>query len=201
MTEQVALTLDEFIEQYAGKRYEFVDGRALPMGPEELDADGEVFVPPPKLIHGLIVGQITALLTLFLQGKKLGRVLGAETGFFMQRDPVELRAADVAFVTHEQLAALSDTNVWLPTPPIFAAEIISEYDKAADTRRKVRGYMSNGTRLLWVIYPMDREVEVHVPSEATRVLGMDDTLDGGAVLPGLHIRVAEVFAVLDEIDK
>ena len=72
MVDQVALTFEEFIEQYAGKRYEFVDGRPLPMGPE------------PKLIHGLIVGQITALLTLYLQRKKLGRILGAETGFFMQ---------------------------------------------------------------------------------------------------------------------
>ncbi|HLA43807.1 MAG TPA: Uma2 family endonuclease, partial [Aggregatilineales bacterium] len=195
------LTIEAFIEQYAGKRYEFIDGHAIPMGPELIDEAGEVYVPPPKLIHGLIVGQITALLTLFLQGKRIGRILGSETGFYMRHNPVEIRAADVAIVTFDELANLTDTSIWLPNPPRFAVEVISEWDKAAEVRRKIRSYMANGTRLLWVVYPIDREIEIHRPGETPGFPEIDDFLDGGDALPGLSIKVAEIFSVLESDDQ
>jgi Uma2 family endonuclease len=192
------MTFEEFIEQYAGKRYEYLEGHALPMGAEFIDDQGEIIVMPPKLIHGLIVGQIFALLTLYLHGKKLGCLLGAETGFLMRQTPRELRSADVAFVPQDRLSQLDEKNIWLPFPPDFAVEVISEWDKAADVRRKIKSYMANGTRLLWVVYPIDREIEVHIPDQSVWIAGSGDSLDGGEVLPEFRVTVDDIFSVLDE---
>jgi hypothetical protein len=47
------LTLEQFMQQYAGKRYEYIDGVAVPMGIEMVNDERETFVPPAKPIHGL----------------------------------------------------------------------------------------------------------------------------------------------------
>jgi Uma2 family endonuclease len=198
-TSVTELTFDEFVQRYGGKRYEYVDGRAVPMGPEMAADEGEVTVGPTKLVHGIIVGRIASIIEQFVYERKLGVVLGAETGFLMQKDPPELRAADVAFVSRERLQAVDDLGDWLPFPPDLAVEVIPEWDKAAEMRRRARRYVTSGTRLLWFVYPQDREVEVYRPGQPVQTLGPDDTLDGGDVLPGFSVAVTEVFAALDTI--
>jgi Uma2 family endonuclease len=139
----------------------------------------------------LIVGQ-------FVLENNLGELFGAETGFLMQTEPLEIRAADAAFVTRERMQRV-DLGDWLPFPPDLAVEVISEYDRAAEIHLKVRSYMAHGTRLLWVLYPEAREIVVYSPGRPPRTLGVRDTLDGGDVLPGFAVPVSELFAALDAI--
>ena len=203
MTQQTiskkTITAETYLRRYAGRGYEYSNGNALPLRPEIPDADGNLMVAPATLIHGLITGQVAALLSLCLRGKNLGRVLGGETGFLMSRNPPEFRSADVAFVSRERLHALRDITGYLPFPPELAVEVISEWDKAADVRSKVRSYISNGTRLLWLIYPNDREIEVYRYRQAVQVFRETDILDGGDVLPSLAISVGEIFEVLNHL--
>ncbi|MFM9105143.1 MAG: Uma2 family endonuclease, partial [Chloroflexota bacterium] len=51
-----------------------------------------------------------------------------------------------------------------------------------------------GVPLVWLADPERRSVTVWTPDEAPRTLHPGDTLDGGAVLPGLALPVAAVFA-------
>lgn len=191
------ITYEEFLEKYADKRYEYVDGQPVPMGVEELDENGEWFVPPPKLKHGLITGRLTRMLSVFLNTNDVGELL-MEMGFHMRPLPdVEHRAADIAFVTRERLASIPDIDEYMDFPPDLAVEVISPSDSAAYIRRKVRSYMANGTRLLWVVYPDDREIEVYEPGKNMVILTEEDTLTGGAVLPGFSVAVKEIFSVLD----
>jgi Uma2 family endonuclease len=54
-------------------------------------------------------------------------------------------------------------------------------------------------RLVWVVDPAARTVTVYVPGdEDERVLRDDDTLDGGDLLPGFSVPVAEIMAQLTE---
>lgn len=191
------LTLEEFTEKYAGKRYEYVDGRAVPMGPEIVGPDGEITVTPTKSIHGLFTLELGRLIGNYVREKNLGMVFGAETGFMMTTDPPEMRAADVAFISRERLKEI-DLGDWLPIPDL-AVEVISESERAAEVRRKTRNYMANGTRLLWIVYPEDREIVAHRPDRPVQALGVDDTLEGGDVLPGFAVQVEEIFAVLDRL--
>jgi hypothetical protein len=43
------------------------------------------------------------------------------------------------------------------------------------------------------VYPLRREVEVYENGELTRTAGIDDILDGGAVLPGFTLVVKTIF--------
>lgn len=47
--------------------------------------------------------------------------------------------------------------------------------------------------LVWVVFPDRLEVDVHAPNEAMKTLGLDDTLNGGDVLPGFELLVREIF--------
>ena len=58
--------------------------------------------------------------------------------------------------------------------------------------------MENGTRLLWLVYPDTRLIDVYRPNQPTLTLKPADTLDGGDVLPGFTASLAAIFAVLDK---
>lgn len=48
---------------------------------------------------------------------------------------------------------------------------------------------------LWGLWPRQRFVSVYRSARDARELGPDETLDGGDNLPGLSIRVSDMFGV------
>ena len=50
-----------------------------------------------------------------------------------------------------------------------------------------------GTRLVWYVYRLDRQVHLYDAPDRCVVLGENDTLDGGAVLPGFRLPLKELF--------
>jgi Uma2 family endonuclease len=193
-----AITLEEFEAKFAGKRYEYVSGRAVPMGPEITMPNGEVVVAATKSEHGLLVGKIHVAVSVFATEHQLGETFGAETGFVMRQDTHDIRAADVAFISTERMSAVR-RGEWLPFPPDLVVEVISQYDTARDIRDKAEDYMENGTRLLWIVYPERRIIDVHRPGQPVVKLGVDDQLDSGDVLPGFSIPVRDIFSPLDSL--
>ena len=62
---------------------------------------------------------------------------------------------------------------------------------------KARLYLRGGTRLVWVIWPERRAIDVWRPGDSDRptaTLGANDALDGEDVVPGFVYPVADVFA-------
>jgi Uma2 family endonuclease len=64
------------------------------------------------------------------------------------------------------------------------------FDKAND-------YFAAGANRVWLVYPNDRAVYVLRLNEDGGMIshryGVDDTLDGGNVLPGFTLKVSEIF--------
>jgi len=62
---------------------------------------------------------------------------------------------------------------------------------------KARHYLGGGTRLVWVVWPQRREVDVwrlgnsHQPA---MTLNEGDMLTGESVVPGFSFPVSDVFA-------
>jgi Uma2 family endonuclease len=194
---EISLSFDEFTRDYVGKRYEYVDGKPQPMGEEVIGENGVLTVSPTTGLHGLITNYIAFLLTGFVTTNRLGYVFGAETGFIMNHETSEMRAADVAFFAKGRITSLEQLKGWLPFPPNLAVEVISEHDRATDVQRKARSYIGNGTQLLWLIYPDTREIEVHRPNEPIYTLDADDVLDGGNVLPDFSVDVKRIFTITE----
>jgi Uma2 family endonuclease len=187
---------EEYEAKYAGRRYEYVDGYAVPMGPE-IEQNGEVIVSPTKSQHGELSAEVGALMRNFVREHRLGKVFGAETGFVMDQQTGDIRAADVAFVAKARVDQLKPDD-WIPFPPDLAVEIISEHERAGQIRDKALQYMENGTRLLWLFYPDNRVIDIYRPGQPTLTLRPGDTLDGGDVIPGFTASVADIFAILDD---
>jgi Uma2 family endonuclease len=79
-----------------------------------------------------------------------------------------------------------------PIPPLWAVEIVSPTDKAPDIRAKRQIYRQAGI-LYWEMYPESHSIDVYAPGKELQTLGIDDTLDGGDVLPAFTLLVRELF--------
>jgi Uma2 family endonuclease len=60
-------------------------------------------------------------------------------------------------------------------------------------RIKAEKYLAFGTRMVWLVFPEDQEIEVYEPDKDVVNGGVDGILDGGAVLPGFQLPVRKIF--------
>ena len=161
-------------------RYELVRGRL-------------VVSEPPGEYHGSIAVTIGAELRAFVRPRKLGRVT-VESGCVVERAPDTVRGPDVSFVRRERAPRGEARDGFVEGAPDLAVEIYSPSDRAGKVLRKVREYLAGGAGLVWVVYPRKRLVVVHTPDGGKRMVREPESLDGGDVLPGFTLPVAEVFA-------
>ena len=166
-----------------GEDYEIVDGQVV----EE---------PPLGAWEGYVATTIGYLLNGFVRPNQLGRVAG-EVLFILRAEPLLQRRPDVAFVSavRSPLTHRFKRGAAWDVIPDLAVEVVSPSDTAAEVQAKVAEYLGVGVRLVWVVYPDQEEVYVYESPRVVRIFGREDTVDGGAVLPGFAMSVAEVFEI------
>lgn len=115
----------------------------------------------------------------------------------MRLFPGLVRIPDVAFASWSRLPGRT-----VPTEPIpdlvpdLAVEVLSVSNTPREMERKLGEYFAAGVCLVWLIDPRQRTVQVFDAPSTSRTLQASDHLDGGSVLPGLAIPVADLFADL-----
>lgn len=77
-----------------------------------------------------------------------------------------------------------------PVAPEWAVEILSPTDTIAAKRRI---YLQAGI-LYWQIDPEAQTVDVYAPGQPPRAFAINDTLDGGSLLPGFTLAVKKLFS-------
>jgi Uma2 family endonuclease len=121
--------------------------------------------------------------------RDLGFVTGADGGYKLAEKRVRL--PDVGFISKERLPKIPKR---FEIAPDLAVEVVSPDE---DVFKKVREYIAAGTRLVWTVYPDEKTVYVFRPAESAELrvqqFGLDDTLDGGDVLPGFALPVRDIF--------
>lgn len=180
MTTTERMTLKEFL--------------ALPeTEPASEFACGEVFQKPmPTQKHSLMQTFLAMLITQFVLPTGLGRALTEWRCIFGPPGEERTFVPDITYVARERLTE----EDYLLGPPDIAIEILSPGQHAGRFADKILFYIAHGVKLVWVLDPIERTVRVHAPGAETRLLTADDTLDGGAVLPGFTIKLADLFAYL-----
>ncbi|HEX4612646.1 MAG TPA: Uma2 family endonuclease [Urbifossiella sp.] len=81
-------------------------------------------------------------------------------------------------------------------PPDLAVEILSDSDRPGMTARKLREYFAAGTRVVWVIDPLARTVDIYsdpADPDAYSTRTATDTLDCQALLPGFALPLGDLF--------
>jgi len=166
-----------------GKRYELHDGVIVEVGTSSRD-------------HAKIGIHIGRLLLNYLDFSGLGgEVVGADGTF--ELDIHNTRVPDVAYVSAEKTKKLPNGTVFYPFAPDLAVEIKSPSNTVDEMRELAEFYLRSGSRLVWSVDFQKRSIRVyrtgHKPIEVTD----DGVLDGYDVLPGLKVRVADIFKVLE----
>lgn len=146
---------------------------------------------PPAYEHGRITFRMGYRLGQYVEPRKLGTILAAETGFLLSREPDTVRAPDVAFVRAEREPG--PIRGYFPGAPDLAVEVLSPEDRPGQVREKVLEWLAAGALAVWVVDPRERTVAVHAPNREPRVLGESEHLRGGEVLPGFELAVREIF--------
>ncbi|QDV32254.1 Uma2 family endonuclease [Tautonia plasticadhaerens] len=161
---------------------------------------------PCELVEGVLVEKtmgyresqiaviIAALLLQFVRPRRLGIVLG-EAGT-LRILPNLVRIPDTCFISRDRFPGGKRPNEPIPDlAPDLAVEVISKSNTKAEMDRKLREYFEAGTRIVWMVDPKSRTVRVHTGPSARQstVKKLGDRLDGGEVLPGFAVGVAELF--------
>ena len=134
------------------------------------------------------------LLGRFTDEQKLGH-LATEMLFLLDSSTNLQRRPDVAFVSRERWPIDREVPMlaaWDVVPDL-AIEVVSLSNSAQEIVAKTNGYFRAGVRLVWVIFPVEVQVQVWESPAACRVFNRDEILDGGPVLPGFRLPLNTLF--------
>ena len=143
-------------------------------------------------LEGYLAGWIAHILWDHVEPRDTGYVAGADA--MMRIAPHLVRIPDVSYITWETLGARKIPNTPVPRlRPDLSIEVIGEGNTWSEMEKKLDEYFDAGVPLVWYVYPEDRTVRVFTSPDEAVTLGLDGTLDGGALLPGFALPVARIF--------
>ena len=145
------------------------------------------------LKHGKIIMLLGARLVTHVVPAGLGHVFGSDTGVLIERNPDTVREPDVAYVSAARLPLDAEISGYCPVIPDLVVEVISPSDQEVDVDNKAIMWLYYGARMALVINPEPRTIRVRRADGPTTILTIDDTLDGGDVLPGFTCPVRDIL--------
>jgi Uma2 family endonuclease len=130
----------------------------------------------------------------FARERKLGHVYGGTAGYhcFPGR-PNHVRVPDGSFVAAGRLPGEQSPPGYIDFAPDLAVEVISPEEIAEELWGKLADYRSVGVRLVWVVSPTTRVVQIRRADGTLAEIDEAGTLSGEDVLPGFTCTVAELF--------
>ena len=156
--------------------------------------DGTLVEKPVGYLESQVITRLVMYLGMFVYPRDLGVVAGADGTLRMASGRVRL--PDVSFVRTADLPGGRVPTEPIPTlPPSLAVEVLSPSNTVREMRQKTEEYFASGSRLVWMIDPRRRTVAVFdAPTDQpTTTLTESDNLDGGTVLPGFVLPIADLF--------
>ena len=134
----------------------------------------------------------------FASVQNLGKLFGGQGGFVV--NGMTVRMPDVSFYRWDSVSDPTElgalTTAFVHEAPDLVIEVLSPGNSKKEMELKRAEYEAIGVALAWYVDPEARAVTVY-PKGRTRgsnLLTEGDTLDGGKVLPGFTLPVADIFA-------
>jgi Uma2 family endonuclease len=201
-------TVEEYDPPLTVEEFERMPGGE---GKEELHDGRIVRMAPTGGVHGQVVielGGAVRARVKELGGRSWGFVT-TETGYTLWPDrPKESRAPDLAVVRAHRLPGGRIPRRFVRGVPDLAVEVLSPTDKLPEAEAKVAEYLDAGVPLVWLVDPLESVRVWDGATGAETVLRVgpasppdsgSDALDGGAVVPGFRLPLAELWEAVGPI--
>lgn len=173
-------TLEDSISLPAdGKRYELWEGKLVEIAAARED-------------HSRIGSRLIGLLFYFVAIQNdLGDVYGPDSTFDILGHGL---SPDVAFVAKGRLFESQCGMAVIPLVPDLAVEVKSAGDTFPEVKAKVKKYQQAGVRLIWMIVPGNKTVQVYRSGDdKPQKLGVEQELSGEEVISGFTVKVSKLF--------
>lgn len=152
-----------------------------------------VEMPAAGARHNEIAFFLAMLIYHFAREHGLGWASADGTGYVIGGERESVLVPDASFVARERILPQGTPEGFWPFAPDLAVEVIFPNDRAIDIHNKVWRYLEGGTRLVWLVYPDPQRIQVYEDVGLVAELTPEAELDGGDVLPGFSVPVAEIF--------
>ena len=181
------------MERSASMTVEEFERVAESLGPCELIKGRVVVLRFGEFLQCLTSSNIAALLDVYCNKEKCGRVLGNKAGVVTEADVGTVRGADALYISYKRLPKGGLYQGFLRTPPELVAEVKGKDDTWKKLKQKVDEYHKLGVDLVWVADPKTRSVRIY-PRGGKPILKHDgEFIDGGKVLPKFKCRISRFF--------
>jgi Uma2 family endonuclease len=159
--------------------------------------DGTLVEKGMGVRESLLAFALGGFLRDFVRPRNLGFLTGPDGTLRLWEGLVRL--PDVAFISWDRIPGRRVPDEPIPDlAPDLAVEILSVSNTRAEMERKRGEYFRAGVPLVWEIEPRARTVTVYTALDKSTVLSANDVLDGGSVLPGFSLPLANLFGELDQ---
>jgi Uma2 family endonuclease len=173
-------TPEDLLAMPDGDRYELIDGNLVERNVGSLAS--------------LIGGELFGLLRAHVKQHNLGWVWpGDNTYQCFPHAPTRVRRPDVSFIRQGRLPGGQAAGGHERVVPDVVAEVLSPNDMAYDIDERLEDYLRAGVRLVWVVSPTTRTVQVYRADNSGTRLRESDDLTGEDVVPGFRCRVGDLF--------
>lgn len=160
----------------------------------ERNSAGEILIMSPTGTKtGNWNSEFTTELGIWNRQYKLGRTFDSSTGFKLPNGATY--GPDAAWMPLEKWNALSteEQEGFAPVVPNFIAEIRSKSDPLRPIQEKIVEFLDAGCELAWLIDPILQKTTVYHADGHEEEISFDHELNGGTVLPGFTVKLAELF--------
>ncbi len=186
--------------------YEIIDGKRVvkdvpipDLGRDDSDdlyevIDGVRTVKTMGFLASIIATRLARHLGIYAEDHDIGLVILESIFKFSD---AATRRPDISLVSFEQLAKidLRSDPAEPELAPKLAVEVISPTNSAVAVERKILKYFAAGVEAVWVVHPTTERIYLYDSPTACKIIGSGDMLEGGKVLPGFSMPVADVFII------
>lgn len=149
--------------------------------------------------EGALSGYIHGMLFVYLQIHDSGLVLGGDGA--VRIAPGNVRYPDVSYLPWDRVPDDPRAEAIWTAVPLFAVEVLSRNNTAAEIDRKLRELFAGGCKLAWVIDPVAESAEVYTSATKSKTVVRTGALDAGKVLPGFKLSLTDLFDAADKRRK
>ncbi len=137
--------------------------------------------------------RLNLLLGMWNETARLGVVFDSSAGFTLPNGAIH--SPDAAWISTPRWSVVppEQQERFAPICPDFVAELTSPSDRIAEVRDRLLEFVTQGSRLGWLLDPKTATVEIHRPGQPFEILKRPETLSGEDVLPGFVLNLKGIL--------